>query len=44
MPRYCGSGARAINKRITELSHLELYELELAGAPAPWLWAYRKAA
>lgn len=44
MPRYCGLGALTVNKRIAELLHLKLYELELARAPAPRLWAYRKAA
>lgn len=44
MPRYCGTGALAVNKRIAELLHLQLYELELARASAPRLWAYRKAA
>lgn len=44
MPRYCGSGALTVDKRIAELLHLKLYELEFARAPAPRLWAYRKAA
>ncbi|MCI0477062.1 MAG: hypothetical protein L0Y55_12505, partial [Anaerolineales bacterium] len=44
MPRYCGTGALAVNKRIAEQLHLKLYDLELARASAPRLWAYRKAA
>lgn len=44
MPRYCGTGALAINKRIAELLHLKLYALELARASSPRLWAYRQAA
>lgn len=44
MPRYCGTGTLTSNKRIAEKLHLKLYELELARASAPRLWAYRKAA
>jgi DNA repair photolyase len=44
MPRYCGTGTLASNKRIAELLHLKVYELELARAPVPRLWTYRKAA
>ena len=44
MPRYCGTGALAINKRIAELLHLCVYELELERASSARLWAYRQAA
>ncbi|MBI4670119.1 MAG: hypothetical protein HY741_00415 [Chloroflexi bacterium] len=44
MPRYCGAGALALNKCIAEQLHRQVYELELARASTPRLWAYRQAA
>ncbi|MGD0174463.1 MAG: hypothetical protein ABSC61_08535 [Anaerolineales bacterium] len=44
MPRYCGTGPLAINKRIAERLFLKTYDLELEQAPQPRIWAYRKAA
>jgi hypothetical protein len=44
MPRPVLPGARASNKRVAERLFLRTYDLELAGAQPPKIWAYRKAA
>jgi DNA repair photolyase len=44
MPRYTGTGPRAINKRIAEWLFLKTYDLELEQAVQQRIWAYRKAA
>jgi DNA repair photolyase len=44
MPRYAGTGALAVNKRIAEILFLKAYDFELDQAPPPRIWSYRKAA
>lgn len=43
-PRYIPPGPLGVNKRLAERLFVRMYDLQLEGAPAPRIWAYRKAA
>lgn len=44
MPRYIPAGRLGVNKHLAERLFLKTYDLELEGAAANQVWAYRKAA